>query len=131
MMTSQTIQRTDTDILIIGSGGSGLRAAIAATEKGAKVLVVAKELLKDAHTGWAMGGLNVAIKAPATPQMHFEDTINGGWHINKYKIARIFAGGMADRKSDLERYGVKFYRLTHGSHFTWAGGKQTAPVNLC
>ncbi|HLZ81026.1 MAG TPA: FAD-binding protein, partial [Ktedonobacteraceae bacterium] len=81
MSLQHLIQRIDTDILIIGSGGSGLRAAIAATEQGAKVVIVAKELLRDAHTGWAMGGLNVAIKAPATPQMHFEDTINGGWFI--------------------------------------------------
>src|SRR6266566_3220437 len=126
-----TVEKIDTDILIIGSGGSGLRAAIAATEKGGRVLVVAKEFLKDAHTGWAMGGLNVAIKAPATSQMHFEDTINGGWFINNYKLARIFAEEMPDRIRDLERYGVKFDRLPDGSYFTWAGGKQSAPLNLC
>src|SRR5215472_10267536 len=126
-----TVEKIDTDILIIGSGGSGLRAAIAATAKGAKVLVVAKEFLKDAHTGWAMGGLNVAIKAPATSQMHFEDTINGGWFINNFKLARIFAEEMPDRINDLESYGVKFDRLPDGSYFTWAGGKQSAPLNLC
>src|SRR5712692_3172536 len=133
MMSSlpTTVQRIDTDILIIGSGGSGLRAAIAASEKGAKVLIIAKELLKDAHTGWAMGGLNVALKAPATPQLHFEDTIKGGWFINNYKLARIFAEEMPDRIYDLERYGVKFDRLPDGSYFTWAGGKQSAPLNLC
>jgi succinate dehydrogenase/fumarate reductase flavoprotein subunit len=131
MSSLMNIQKIDTDILIIGSGGSGLRAAIAATEKGARVVVVAKERLKDAHTGWAMGGLNVAIKAPATPQLHFEDTINGGWHINNFKLARIFAEEMPDRIRDLERYGVKFDRLPDGSYFTWAGGKQSAPLNLC
>jgi succinate dehydrogenase/fumarate reductase flavoprotein subunit len=125
------VRRIDTDILIIGSGGSGLRAAIEATEQGANVLVVAKELLKDAHTGWAMGGLNVAMKAPATPQMHFADTINGGWYINNYKLARIFTEEMPDRIHDLERYGVKFDRLPDGSYSTWAGGKQSAPLNLC
>src|SRR5947207_14488460 len=99
MMSSQptAVQRIDTDILIIGSGGSGLRAAIAASEKGAKVLLLAKELLKDAHTGWAMGGLNVAMKASATPQMHFEDTIQSGWVINNYKPARKFEEEMPDR----------------------------------
>jgi succinate dehydrogenase/fumarate reductase flavoprotein subunit len=130
-MTSKSVQRRDTDILIIGSGGSGLRAAIAAAEKGTKVLVVAKELLKDAHTGWAMGGLNVAIKAPATTQMHFEDTIKGGWYINNYKLTTIFAEEMPARIDDLESYGVKFDRLPDGSYFTWAGGKQSAPLNLC
>lgn len=125
------VQKIETDILIIGSGGSGLRAAIEATTKGVKVLVVAKEYLKDAHTGWAMGGLNVAMKAPATPQMHFEDTINGGWYINNYKLARIFSEEMPERIYDLENYGVKFDRLPDGSYFVWAGGKQSAPLNLC
>jgi succinate dehydrogenase / fumarate reductase, flavoprotein subunit len=125
------VQKIETDVLIIGSGGAGLRAAIAATEIGVKVLVVAKELLKEAHTGWAMGGINVAIKDPATPEMHFEDTINGGWYINNYKMARVFAEEMPERVADLERYGVKFDRLPDGTYFTWAGGKQSAPLNLC
>src|SRR5579884_3939915 len=131
MSTAKSVERITTDILIIGSGGAGLRAAIAATEAGAQVLVVAKEMLKDAHTGWAMGGINVAIKAPATPEMYFEDTINGGWYINNYRLARIFAEEMPDRVHDLERYGTRFDRLPDGSYFTWAGGKQTAPLNLC
>src|SRR6266487_4471653 len=129
--TQPTVERIDTDILIIGSGGSGLRAAIAATEAGARVLVVAKERLQDAHTGWAMGGINVAMKAPATPQIHFEDTIQGGWFINNYRLARIFAQEMPERIADMERYGVKFDRLPDGSYFTWASGKQSAPLNLC
>jgi succinate dehydrogenase/fumarate reductase flavoprotein subunit len=126
-----TVERIDTDVLIIGSGGAGLRAAVAATEAGAKVLVVAKEKLQDAHTGWAMGGINVAIKAPASPETHFQDTINGGWRINNYKLARIFAEEMPDRIHDLERYGVQFDRLPDGTYFTWAGGKHSAPLNLC
>ncbi len=131
MFSQSTVERIDTDILIIGSGGSGLRAAIAATEAGARVLVVAKERLQDAHTGWAMGGINVAMKAPATPQIHFEDTIQGGWFINNYRLARIFAQEMPERIADMERYGVKFDRLPDGSYFTWASGKQSAPLNLC
>jgi succinate dehydrogenase / fumarate reductase flavoprotein subunit len=126
-----SVGRITTDVLIIGSGGAGLRAAIAATEAGVKVLVVAKEQLKDAHTGWAMGGINVAIKAPATPEIHFQDTINGGWYINNYQLARIFAEEMPDRVRDLEHYGVQFDRLPDGTYFTWAGGKQSAPLNLC
>jgi succinate dehydrogenase / fumarate reductase, flavoprotein subunit len=130
-MTKMTVERINTDVLIIGSGGAGLRAAIAATEAEVRVLAVAKEQLKDAHTGWAMGGINVAIKAPATPEIHFQDTINGGWHINNYKLARIFAEEMPDRVRDLERYGVQFDRLPDGTYFAWAGGKQSAPLNLC
>jgi succinate dehydrogenase/fumarate reductase flavoprotein subunit len=120
-----------TDILIIGSGGSGLRAAIAATEAGARVLLVAKERLKEAHTSWAMGGINVAIKSPATPEQHFADTINGGWQINNHRLARIFAQEMPERVRDMEAYGVTFDRLPDGTYFTWAGGKQSVPLNLC
>ena len=130
-MTSPSVQILNTDILIIGSGGSGLRAAIAAVGRGARVLIVAKEYLREAHTGWAMGGVNVAMKAPATPQQHFEDTIKGGWYINNYKLARIFAEEMPDRIIDLESYGVRFDRLPDGSYLTWASGKQSAPLNLC
>src|SRR3989442_865565 len=63
--------------------------------------------------------------------MHFEDTIKGGWYINNYKLAKIFTEEMPDRIDDLESYGVKFDRLPDGSYFTWAGGKQSAPLNLC
>ncbi|GCE49391.1 thiol-driven fumarate reductase flavoprotein subunit [Thermosporothrix hazakensis] len=126
-----TVQKRETDVLIIGSGGAGLRAAIEATTRGANVLIIAKEELREAHTGWAMGGINVAIKEPATPQQHFEDTINGGWRINNFKLAKIFAEEMPDRIHDLERYGVLFDRLPDGTYFTWASGKQSAPLNLC
>lgn len=125
------VEKITTDILIIGSGGSGLRAAIAAAEAGARVLLVAKEQLKEAHTGWAMGGINVAIKSPATPEQHFADTIDGGWYINNYRLARIFAQEMPERVRDMERYGVRFDRLPDGTYFTWASGKQSAPLNLC
>ncbi len=120
-----------TDVLVIGAGGAGLRAAIEAKNQGAEVLIVTKEYLGGAHTSMAMGGINVAIKAPATPELHFKDTIEGGWRINNYKMAKIFSKEMPARIYDLEKYGVKFDRLPDGSFYTWAGGKQTAPLNLC
>ncbi len=125
------IVKIKTDILIIGSGGSGLRATIEAAKSGAKVLVVAKEFLKEAHTSMAMGGLNVALKAPATPGQHYQDTIKGGWFINNYKMAKIFTDEMPDRIRDLESFGVQFDRLPDGTYFTWAGGKHSAPLNIC
>lgn len=124
-------QIINTDVLIIGAGGAGLRAAIEATKNGAGVLVIAKEKMGMAHTRMAMGGLNVAVKAPATPEQHYKDTIEGGWKINNYKLAKIFSEEMPDRIYDLESYGVKFDKLPDGSFYTWAGGKQTAPLNLC
>src|SRR5258708_26036928 len=125
------IEQMTTDILIIGAGGAGLRAAIEAKKNGASVLIVTKEYLGVAHTSMAMGGINVAIKAPATPEQHYHDTIKGGWYINNYKMAKIFSKEMPERIYDLESYGVKFDKLPDGSYFTWAGGKQSAPLNLC
>lgn len=131
MATKNTYELLQTDVLIIGAGGAGLRAAIEAKKQGAAALIVTKEYLGGAHTSMAMGGLNVAIKSPATPKQHFEDTINGGWHINNYKMAKIFSKEMPDRIYDLESYGVRFDKLPDGSFYTWAGGKQSAPLNLC
>lgn len=126
-----THQVIKTDVLIIGAGGAGLRAAIEATKNNAHVLIVIKEPLGQAHTSMAMGGLNVAIKPPASPKQHFEDTINGGWHVNNYKLVDIFTREMPQRIYDLESYGVRFDRLPDGTFYTWAGGKHSAPLNLC
>src|SRR3989344_2116203 len=131
MVTQNTYELLQTDVLIIGAGGAGLRAAIEAKKQGATTLIVTKEYLGGAHTSMAMGGLNVAIKNPATSKQHYQDTINGGWHINNYKMAKIFSKEMPDRIYDLESYGVRFDKLPDGTFYTWAGGKQSAPLNLC
>lgn len=119
------------DILVIGGGGAGLRAAIEAAKQKANVLIVVKEPIGEAHTGLAAGGLNVAIKKPATPKQHFNDTIKGGWQVNNFKLAKIVSQEMPARIYDLESYGVRFDKLPDGSFYTWAGGKQSAPLNLC
>lgn len=119
------------DLLIIGGGGSGLRAAIEAAKQGVKLAIISKETFGHAHTEKAMGGLNVAIKAPATPQQHYSDTIKGGWNINNHTMVRIFSEEMPERIHDLVSYGVKFDMLPDGTFYTWAGGKQSAPLNLC
>lgn len=129
--TKQEYEVIKTYVLIIGAGGAGLRAAIEAKKSGLDVLVVIKEPLGEAHTNLAMGGVNVAIKAPATPKQHYDDTINGGWHVNNHKLVKIFSREMPARIYDLESYGVKFDRAPDGSFYTWAGGKQSAPLNLC
>ncbi len=124
-------QTITTDVLVIGAGGAGLRAAIEAKVQGADVLIITKEYMGGAHTSMAMGGLNAAVKLPATPQQHYQDTINGGWGINNHKLVKIFAEEMPERIYDLERYGVKFDKLPDGTFYTWAGGKQSAPLNVC
>lgn len=131
MSPFETYQTITTDVLVIGAGGAGLRSAIEAAKNGAKVLIVSKEPLGEAHTSMAAGGLNVAMKAPATPQKHAEDTIHGGWYINNHKLVKIFTEEMPSRIYDLDSYGVRFDRLPDGSFYLWAGGKQTYPLNLC
>src|SRR3989344_4063670 len=121
----------ETDLLIIGAGGAGMRAAIEAAKYGIKIAAVSKEPFGHAHTDKAMGGLNVALKDPATPELHFQDTVKGGWYMNNQKLVHIFTHEMPDRIHDLVSYGVKFDRLPDGSFYTWAGGKQSAPLNLC
>lgn len=120
-----------TDIAVIGAGGAGLRAAIEAKTYGVNVLIITKELFGHAHTAKAMGGVNVAIKPPATVNQHFTDTIKGGWYINNHQLVSIFTSEIPERIYDLERFGTKFDKLPDGSFYTWAGGKQSAPLNLC
>lgn len=128
MNNSETIT---TDILILGGGGAGLRAAIESATLGQKVFIISKEAFGRAHTEKAMGGINVAIKAPATPEQHFGDTVKGGWYVGNQRLVDIFTREMPDRVHDLVSYGVNFDRLPDGSFYTWAGGKQSAPLNLC
>ncbi|MBI5614498.1 FAD-binding protein [Candidatus Gottesmanbacteria bacterium] len=119
------------DVLIIGAGGAGLRAAIEAKEQGASVLLVGKEVLGCAHTGMAMGGLNASMVSPATPKFHAQITNEGGYFINNRKIVKVFTDEMPARVLDLERYGVMFDRKDDGSFYVWAGSKQKYPLNIC
>src|SRR3989344_2338817 len=120
-----------TDILVIGAGGAGLRAAIEAKKSEQEVFLLGKEVLGCAHTGMAMGGLNAAMVAPATPEFHAQITIEGGYFINNYKMVKVFAEEMPARIHDLESYGVIFDRLDSGEFYTWAGPKQIYPLNVC
>jgi succinate dehydrogenase / fumarate reductase, flavoprotein subunit len=120
-----------TDVLIIGAGGAGLRAAIEVAKSKSTVAVISKEPFGRAHTEKAMGGLNVAIKPPATPKQHYDDTMKGGAYISNEVMVDIFTKEMPDRIYDLESYGVRFDKDADGSFYTWAGGKHSAPLNLC
>ncbi len=120
-----------TDILVIGAGGAGIRAAIEAKKSGLNTILLGKEVLGCAHTGMAMGGMNAAMVKPATPEFHAQITIEGGYFINNYKMVRVFAEEMPARIHDLESYGVIFDRLDNGEFYTWAGPKQKFPLNVC
>ncbi|MFA5770674.1 MAG: FAD-binding protein [Patescibacteria group bacterium] len=120
-----------TDILVIGAGGAGIRAAIEAKKSGLSVFLLGKEVLGCAHTGMAMGGMNAAMVKPATPEFHAQITIEGGYFINNYKMVKVFGEEMPARIYDLESYGVIFDRLDSGEFYTWAGPKQKHPLNVC
>ncbi|MEK7522075.1 MAG: FAD-binding protein, partial [Patescibacteria group bacterium] len=126
-----SIKYIKTDILVIGAGGAGIRAAIEAKKSGLEVFLLGKEVLGCAHTGMAMGGMNAAMVAPATPEFHAQITIEGGYYINNYKMVKVFAEEMPARIHDLESYGVIFDRLDSGEFYTWAGPKQKYPLNVC
>lgn len=120
-----------TDILVIGAGGAGIRAAIEAKKSGLNTILLGKEVLGCAHTGMAMGGMNAAMVKPATPEFHAQITIEGGYFINNYKMVKVFAEEMPARIYDLESYGVIYDRLESGDFYVWAGPKQKYPLNVC
>lgn len=123
-----------TDVLVIGAGGSGLRAAVETVKNGASVVILAKEVLGCAHTGMAMGGMNAALLetgTKATPKTHFKDTVEGGWFINNQKLVKIFTDEIPQRIRDLENFGTIFDRDDDGRIYTWLGGKQSCPLNVC
>ncbi len=114
---SENIERHAYDVLIIGSGGAGLRAAIAAAEGGAKVAVLGKSLLGKAHTVMAEGGVaaSLANVDPADGwETHFYDTMRSGHFINNYKMAEVFAKEAPARVLELEQWGAVFDRTPDG-----------------
>ena len=105
------------DILVIGAGGAGLRAAIAATQRGLSVGVVTKSLLGKAHTVMAEGGMAASV-GNVDPedgwQTHFMDTMRGGKFLNNWRMAEIFAKEAPDRVYELEQWGALFNRTEEG-----------------
>ncbi len=114
---SENFERHAYDILIIGSGGAGLRAAVAAAEGGAKVAVLGKSLLGKAHTVMAEGGVAASLGNvdPADGwETHFYDTMRSGHFINNYKMVEVFAKEAPDRVLELEQWGAVFDRTPEG-----------------
>ena len=105
------------DVLIIGAGGAGLRAAIAATQRGLSVGVLSKSLLGKAHTVMAEGGIAAAV-GNVDPEdswrQHFIDTMKSGKFINNWRMAEIFAKEAPDRVYELEQWGALFNRTNEG-----------------
>lgn len=114
---SEQYETHEHDVLVVGAGGAGLRAAVAAAEAGASVGVVCKSLLGKAHTVMAEGGMaaSLANVDPADNwQVHFGDTMRGGKFINNWRMAEIFAKEAPERVLELERWGALFDRTPEG-----------------
>jgi succinate dehydrogenase / fumarate reductase flavoprotein subunit len=106
-----------TEVLVIGAGGAGLRAAIEAAGGGARVDIVCKSLLGKAHTVMAEGGIAAAlgnVDPDDNWQVHFQDTMRGGQMINNWRMAQLHAQESPDRVYELETYGALFDRTPDG-----------------
>ena len=105
------------DVLVIGAGAAGMRAAIAASDEGASVCLVSKSLLGKAHTVMAEGGAAAALGNADDRdnwKVHFRDTIKGGKHLNNWKMAKIHAEQAPERILELEKWGAVFDRTKDG-----------------
>jgi succinate dehydrogenase / fumarate reductase flavoprotein subunit len=111
------VERHSYDVIVIGAGGAGLRAAIAAHEAGAKTAVICKSLLGKAHTVMAEGGIAAAmgnVWPEDNWQVHFRDTMRGGKLLNHWRMAELHAKEAPDRVWELEQWGALFDRTPEG-----------------
>jgi succinate dehydrogenase / fumarate reductase, flavoprotein subunit len=114
MTDYQTFQH---DVLVIGAGGAGIRAAIAASAAGVKVGLVCKSLLGKAHTVMAEGGIAASLANVDDRdnwQVHFADTMRGGQYVNNWRMAELHAKEAPDRVRELEAWGALFDRTADG-----------------
>ncbi|MBA3309447.1 MAG: fumarate reductase/succinate dehydrogenase flavoprotein subunit [Nocardioidaceae bacterium] len=105
------------DVVVVGAGGAGLRAAIAANDAGARTAIVCKSLLGKAHTVMAEGGIAAAmgnVYADDNWQVHFRDTMRGGKMLNNWRMAQLHAQEAPERVLELEEWGALFDRTGDG-----------------
>src|SRR5215468_364766 len=110
-------QTHEHDVLVIGAGGAGLRAAIEASAAGVSVGLVCKSLLGKAHTVMAEGGIAAAlanVDDRDSWQVHFADTMRGGQYVNNWRMAELHAKEAPDRVRELEAWGAVFDRTPDG-----------------
>jgi succinate dehydrogenase / fumarate reductase flavoprotein subunit len=105
------------DVMVVGAGGAGLRAAIEASAQGAKTALICKSLLGKAHTVMAEGGIAAAmgnVYPEDNWEVHFRDTMRGGKMLNNWRMAQLHAQEAPDRVYELERWGALFDRTKDG-----------------
>src|ERR671912_454354 len=110
-------QTHDHDVIVIGAGGAGLRAAIEASAAGVSVGLICKSLLGKAHTVMAEGGMAAAmgnVDDRDNWKVHFSDTMRGGQYVNNWRMAELHAKEAPDRVRELEAWGATFDRTPDG-----------------
>ncbi|MBI3839239.1 MAG: fumarate reductase/succinate dehydrogenase flavoprotein subunit [Planctomycetia bacterium] len=118
------------DVVVVGAGGAGLRAAIEASARGARTALICKSLLGKAHTVMAEGGIAAALANVDTRdqwQVHFRDTIKGGKFLNQWRMAQLHAQEAAERVLELEQWGAVFDRTKDGRILQRNFGGHTYP----
>ncbi len=117
MLDVSELQRIEHDVLIVGAGGAGLRAAIECSAQGLNTGVISKSLLGKAHTVMAEGGM-AASMGNVDPRdgwkIHFRDTMRGGKFLNQWRMAELHAKQAPDRVRELEEWGAVFDRTKDG-----------------
>jgi len=111
------VERHTYDVIVIGAGGAGLRAAIEARSQGMRTAIICKSLFGKAHTVMAEGGIAAAmgnVNSHDNWQVHFRDTMRGGKFLNSWRMAELHAKEAPDRVWELETYGALFDRTKDG-----------------
>jgi succinate dehydrogenase flavoprotein subunit len=114
---NDAVERHEYDVVVVGAGGAGLRAAIEAHASGAKTAIVCKSLLGKAHTVMAEGGIAAALAnvwKEDNWKVHFRDTMRGGKLLNNWRMAQLHAQEAPDRVLELEEWGALFDRTDDG-----------------
>jgi succinate dehydrogenase / fumarate reductase flavoprotein subunit len=122
------LETHDHDVVVIGAGGAGLRAAIESSARGASTALVCKSLLGKAHTVMAEGGIAAAlgnVDEADDWQVHFQDTLSGGKYLNNWRMAELHAKEAPERVRELERWGGVFDRTSDGRMSQRAFGGHT------
>ena len=125
------LETHDHDVVVIGAGGAGMRAAIESSALGATTALVCKSLLGKAHTVMAEGGIAAAlgnVDAADEWTTHFQDTMSGGKYLNNWRMAELHAKEAPDRVRELERWGGVFDRTPSGPHVAARVRRPHAPA---
>src|ERR671921_264697 len=121
------------DVLVIGAGGAGLRAAIEASAAGVSVGLVCKSLLGKAHTVMAEGGIAAAlanVDERDNWKVHFADTMRGGQYVNNWRMAQLHAQEAPARVRELEAWGAVFDRTADGRILAYDAGAELIDMEL-